>query len=645
MRQKDWGSEVSWIQKLYETYELCANAPQFEKEPLLPVSHTEQQAHIEIVLDQNGEFKRASLAAKETTVVPATEGSAGRTGKQPPPHPLCDKIQYCAADYKAFGGTKDLFFDKYIQQLRKWHDCDPGPKVGAVLTYVEKRSVVADLVRAGLLHCGPEQILLTEWTSDDPAPDIFKMLTPKDKKRDQGDAFVRWRVQVPGDPVSAVWEDRQVRDSWVRFDLSQKTNRGLCMVTGETSVLAESHPKRLRHGADGAKLISSNDSSGYTFRGRFKGPDQAYGIGSVVTQEAHSALRWLIARQGYKAGEQAVVSWAVSGKSIPDPLADSASLFGIAEVAGPADNVVQYEGDAGQQFALRLKKAVAGYWAKLEDSEDIVIIGLDSATRGRMAITYYRELTGAEFLERIIDWHERCAWIQNYSRVKHFVGAPAPKEIAEAAYGTRVDEKLRKATVERLLPCIIDARPLPRDLVTACFRRACNRAGLEKWEWEKCLGIACALVRGSRKKKEDYQMALDENRTTRDYLFGRLLAIAENIEQRALHVTGEKRDTNAAKLMQRFADHPFSTWRSIEGALTPYKTRLRAKRPSVLLERDKLLDVVMGMFSREDFVSDSKLSGEFLLGYHCQRAALWPGAKPEDGDQGEDETGVEGDKI
>ena len=24
---------MSWIQKLYETYELCANAPQFEKEP------------------------------------------------------------------------------------------------------------------------------------------------------------------------------------------------------------------------------------------------------------------------------------------------------------------------------------------------------------------------------------------------------------------------------------------------------------------------------------------------------------------------------------------------------------------------------------------------------------------------------------
>ena len=74
-------------------------------------------------------------------------------------------------------------------------------------------------------------------------------------------------------------------------------------------------------------------------------------------------------------------------------------------------------------------------------------------------------------------------------------------------------------------------------------------------------------------------MSLEENRTTRDYLYGRLLAIAENIEDRALYVARETRDTKAAKLMQRFASHPFSTWRNIEIALVPYKTRLRANRP------------------------------------------------------------------
>jgi len=323
-------------------------------------------------------------------------------------------------------------------------------------------------------------------------------------------------------------------------------------------------------------------------------------------------------------------------------LADTARLFEVAGVGETTEEEASYGGDAGQNFALRLRNAIAGYRAKLGDTDDVVVIGLDSATPGRMAITYYRELTGSEFLDRVSDWHTGCSWFQEYSRENRFVAAPAPREIAEAAYGRRLDEKLRKATVERLLPCIIDARPLPRDLVAAAVRRACNRAGLEKWEWEKCLGIACALVRGSRRKEQNYQMALEENRTTRDYLFGRLLAIAENIEQRALHVAGEKRDTHAAKLMQRFADHPCSTWRNIEKALVPSKTRLRANRPSVLLERDKLLDSVMNMFSTEDFVSDSKLSGEFLLGYHCQRAALWQKGKPDGGAVAEGGPAAEG---
>jgi CRISPR-associated protein Csd1 len=36
-----------------------------------------------------------------------------------------------------------------------------------------------------------------------------------------------------------------------------------------------------------------------------------------------------------------------------------------------------------------------------------------------------------------------------------------------------------------------------------------------------------------------------------------------------------------------------------------------------------LLDTVVGMFRPGDFTSDGRLTGEFLLGYHCQRAALW----------------------
>ena len=130
-------------------------------------------------------------------------------------------------------------------------------------------------------------------------------------------------------------------------------------------------------------------------------------------------------------------------------------------------------------------------------------------------------------------------------------------------------------------------------------------------------------------------MSLEEDRNTRDYLFGRLLAIADYTEEKALYLAGEDRETNAAKLMQRFADRPSSTWRTIELALPPYKARLRAKRPGVLIAMNKNLDDVVGKFQGNDFIDDRKLSGEFLLGYHCQHAALWRNVSKEEAAEGE----------
>ena len=113
-------------------------------------------------------------------------------------------------------------------------------------------------------------------------------------------------------------------------------------------------------------------------------------------------------------------------------------------------------------------------------------------------------------------------------------------------------------------------------------------------------------------------MTLDAKRKTRDYLYGRLLALAESLEGWALNEAHEKRETNAARLMQRFAERPFSTWRTIELALVPYKARLGGKS----YKRQQMIDEVIAAFQENDFLSDQRLSGEFLLGYHSQREFL-----------------------
>jgi CRISPR-associated protein Csd1 len=655
---------VSWIQKLQETYDRCAGQPQFDSTPLMPIDHAEQQVHVEITLSGSGKFRSAAVISKETTFIPATEESAGRTSA-PVPHGLADKLQYVAVGVDASdllreqedAGTdvttntarapktkkaKEPPHTLYLNQLRRWVASEPDPHAEAVLRYVEGGTILNDLLQQQVLYADAAGHLLTQWTGTGSPPPIFKVLTATGGQRDQLAAVVRWRVELREPQGDArLWLNPDVQRSWQRFVAKQAKKPQLCMVTGEQLAPAVNHPKRLRHGADGAKLISSNDSAGFTFRGRFESAEQVYGIGSPTTQKAHNALRWLIARQGYPNGDQRIVAWAVSGKPIPKVIAASDGLrpdeneshtttsYSAGDVAQPVIPPERYKGDAGQLFAKQLNKVIRGYAATLADREDIVVMALDSATPGRMAITYYRELKASEFLERLQCWHEHTAWLQNMGKDRKFIGAPSPGDIAEAAYGRRVDEKLKKATVERLLPCIVDGRAIPQDLVTACAQQAANPAGMKHWEWERCLGIACSLVRGSV-REENYSMSLEEGRNSRDYLFGRLLAIAEKIESYALYLAKEGRDTTAERLMQRFSDHPASTWRTIELALRPYMQRLQRSRPGYLNNLKCLLDDVISRFKDDDFTRAGRLDAEFLLGYHCQRAALRPVDTPDE---------------
>jgi len=634
---------MSWIHKLYKTYEHCSkgtpdNMPN-------PISHTTQMAHIEILVDGHGNFRRAKVIEgkeEQKTLIPCTEESGGRAGTKPKNHPLCDKLQYIAGDFKEHGGrvtsgfaaTPSEPYENLLEILGKWKESSNHQMVTAVYEYLKKGTVIADLISDGVLPTiqnGDDVTVADKFDGEKKiAPPIFRVLPPGQVPMD---AFVRFRIE--GDHIeSATWESSSLKESWISFYNNLLDTEGFCLVTGQKKVkLSKNHPAKLRHDADKAKLISSNDLAGYTFIGRFLTAEQAASVSFEVTQKAHSALQWLIRRQAFRSGDQVFVSWATTGKTIPDPCANSLDFLG--DEFQTSDTSASQTGDLGQSFALRFKKKLEGYKANINDTEEIVVMGLDSATPGRMAITFYRELTGSEFLARIEKWHTDFAWLQDFGTKRDkdtkkktritFEGAPAPKDIAWGAYGSKVEGKngvkLLNATVERLMPSIIDGKAVPRDLVEQCVRRASNRVGLEPWEFEKCLGIACALYKGFYDER-GYKMALEEERCSRDYLYGRLLAVAEKLESIALYFAGEKRETLASRLMQRFADRPYSTWRTIETSLTPYKARIHAKAPGLLAGYMELIDKICCPFVSGEFMQDHRLSGEFLLAYHCQRKWL-----------------------
>ncbi len=618
---------MSWMTALYETFD-NNQALLTAENPLTPMCHTTQQAHIEVVIDGEGQFLRAAVVPREhnTTIVPCTERSSSRAGIRPVNHPLCDKLQYLAGDFTQFGGVVTGGFAKdpkephrtFLEELAQWEFSPFGhPKVTAILRYLRKGTLMADLVNHGVLHVDEQGRVLEKWNKEADAPEIFQLLRGNIR---QYDAFVRWIVEIPGVLESTTWKDETLIQAWADYYLSTISERDICYVTGKETGRAQLHPSGIRRAGDRAKLISSNDTSNFTFRGRFQTASQAANVGLEVTQKAHHMLSWLVQNQGFVSFPLAVVAWATSGPKIPNPVHGTPAFIG-----SPTAPEAAY---TAEELARKLKNKILSLQADLGEFANVNVIGLDSATPGRMSISFYKELWSSEFLKRLETWHSVLAWTHSYRPrnapkdfAKTYLGAPSLFDIANVAYASRIDDKLRAKTIKRLLPCVIEGQPLPKDIVDGVVRRASNRVSFEQnWEWTKALTIACSLYKGAN-PKEGYTVALDTERVTRDYLYGRLLAYADNLEKWALSESGEQRPTNAARMMNRFADRPFSTWRNLELALRPYKDRLG---PRKIFNLEKGISEVMALFNPDDFTSDKPLSGEFLLGYHCQMMAFWP---------------------
>lgn len=632
---------MSWLERCYQTYEYIRQTEpdligkQVARQvPLFPVGHTTQQANIQVELDEQGNFVTAFILRKNesTTIVPCTEESASRTHVNP--HALADKLQYIASNYKEYGGSKDSGWDIYHEQLSAWCQSPfSHPLVCNVLTYLEKGTLIPDLIQKGILFTDESGKLPTKYIGE---KDTEPLIVSSIMNGDQTEAFVRFRVGSDD-----LWSDPNIWKRWLDFYETQLTDVDYCTVLGQKVPLSALSPKKIRNPGDGAKLISSNDKTGFTFRGRFSNAEQALSIGYRTTQEAHNALRWLISKQGTQCGDETILVWGTRNEPVPKLGDDS---YDMAQSA-PVDDEDDIDGSqfapvlgasTREAVAKQFNHAIQGYRAKLTDTSQLSVMILDSATAGRLSVRYYQELSGSRLLDNVVNWHETFAWQLDYRVIAEkdpppdkkpkmihisFVGAPSPEDIAKAAYGEKVDQKLKQQTLERLVPCIVERKPLPYDLVLNTVRRATNAVALEPWEARKTRSIACALIRGyhSRSKGVTYKMDYSSNDKNlprgRDFVFGQILACAEQTERYAQNLTmDDKRTTNAERLQVVFVQHPAKTTLLLQEKLAPYLNRIRAKAGSTK-RYDQMLDLIAELGSE---FTNKPLNELYLLGYATQ---------------------------
>ena len=572
------------LQKAVETYDSHLNYASLNREGqsrMAPVGHIVTRAELEITLDADGKFINARAVDKSEPkiIIPATESSAGRTSA-PCAHPLCDQIGYLIPQ-------NEKKFRLYVDQLSDWEaSAYTHPKLTAVLNYVKGETILGDLLRCGLVNF-----------NDKGLPENEKML-------------VRWNIL--GDGTNACWLDDSLFRAFTDYYTANHTGETiLCMVAGEEKTAADQHPKGIIPINGNAKLISANDSSGFTYRGRFTEEKQAVAIGYEASQKAHNALRWLAQEQGVILGGRTFLCWNPQGRLIPQP------SYPFMPPAPPIFRPTEYKDSL--QKVLNSKKA------ELELTDGVVLAVFDAATTGRLSLTYYNELQAHDFLERLHDWDASCCW----PHWKFGIQSPTLRSIIDCAFGTQrdkwmeTDDRVLRQQMQRLIACRVDKALIGADIVKALTDRASRPMAYDHNIWENILFTACAVIRKYRtdRFKEEWNMALEPEKKDRSYQFGRLLAVMEKAE-RDTYDSSEGREPNAIRLQSIFCQRPLSTANNLEKQLEKaYFPRLK---PGSRIWYKNLMGQIMCIiseFPQEDW--NKPLDATYLMGYYLQISALY----------------------
>ena len=579
---------MSLLQKAVETYEhhyQYAAQNHADSVMMAPVGHIVTRAELEITLDADGKFVSASAVDKSEPkiIIPATESSAGRTSA-PCAHPLCEQLGYLLPE-------NELKYRLYVEQLSAWASSEYShPKLAAVLQYIQSGCILSDLLRCGLIQLN------------------------KDGKPDNEKQLIRWRIL--GSQEEACWLDNTLFAKFTAYYIqSLDAQNILCMITGNESAAARQHPKGIIPINGNAKLISANDSSGFTYRGRFTEDWQAASVGYEASQKAHSALRWLVQEQGIILGGRTFLCWNPQGRAIVMPthplLRNSNPIFRPS---------IYHEA---------LKEALAGRKSGMKVTDGVVIAAFDAATSGRLSLTYYNELQGHDFLQRLHDWDASCCWLNG----KYGIETPTLRQIVDHAFGTQrtekggtkmdTDERVLRQQMQRLIACRVDKTPIGREVVKSLADRASRPLAYDVKVRETLLFTACAVIRKYRydRFKEEWSMALEPERKDRSYQFGRLLAVMEKIE-RDTYSAGEGREPNAIRLQSVFCQRPMHTANQLEKQLErAYFPRLSAG--SRIWYKNLLGEIMEKISAFPSGEWNAPLSETYLMGYYLQRSALY----------------------
>ena len=153
--------------------------------------------------------------------------------------------------------------------------------------------------------------------------------------------------------------------------------------------------------------------------------------------------------------------------------------------------------DGSAITAEKFYSALRGYGKKVDNTSEMILLGFDAATPGRLSMVEEMTLDSARYLENIKKWHESCSWIHEKWKEKdkkriRFLGMVGVKDIADILFGIEnkgslmiVDangKKLYAEVAKRLIPCIWNGNKIPCDYVDRAILKASMPLTYKDWK-------------------------------------------------------------------------------------------------------------------------------------------------------------------
>ena len=589
---------------------------------LLPLYHTSMKSRgndiIQVYLTKQGELSQAEFVSEnEMIIFPVTNDSIARAGKNPPSHPLVDKISYISRENKELHSL-------YLNEFNRWYQEVTDSKVKEFLTII-KQFIDDELFLDKILDS-----LYGKANYSRDQLEVNYNEGKKDKKLDLSKVFLSFAVSdFSGYQTISVTNFVKLHDNYIQYVEAQDSPRGICNISGEEQQLTTKHRGLLGN----AKLISVSNNK-ETYQGRFKNGSDIIQIGYKTSEKVHLMLKYLLENQNSRrwlGGQQYLVNWFsddIANESQLDPSISSVMPFLPNDTT--KQKIVSLDNKAVGKSFVRGEQQFskdANYYAAI----------IDKASNGRISLKFFRDLQVSQLLVNLQKWQNNYSW-ERYNRQDEKVYATTPSlwQFLQAAYGIERNGRLeidndnfKKDQFQKLVISLIDGRLIPANVSTALNMNIRKPLNYDR-TWSLIRFVTLAIF--SHKNGEEQTPMLDRENINRSYLFGRLLAVLDRTEAATYDHkdnrsdSDKKRITNAQKFWTSYTNHPAKTMQTLIEKTKSYEKALKNASPGLLNKLDKEKQEIINLLNDNylDSVDINKaLDYHFIFGYYAETQFLF----------------------